>query len=59
MFYHVGDSDNMITLDKEDIKEINDILDLAIVDEYLIRTKEHHASDSVPFFRGFNNNLNL
>ena len=29
-----------------------------IVDEYLIRTKEHHASDSVPFFRGFNNNLN-
>jgi len=29
-----------------------------IVDEYLISTKEYHSSDSIPFFKGFNNNLN-
>ena len=29
-----------------------------VVDEYLIRTKQDHRSDSIPFFAGFNNDLN-
>lgn len=28
-----------------------------VIDEYLISTKENHESDTVPFFKGFNNDL--